>query len=240
MRKNITRTFISLLYCILTCLIPLHNCWTTFSPRFFCASCPGCLPVGTVPFSARYPCVSRRFLCHISYFSGLVFSRTCNLCQYGTSCSTMLIQSLGMNCLLQFSMKQSHTHLNGAMWSVSQSPGSLVVQLYDPADIFWSPDPQGGLVNGISQQIHQQLLQSYIPAIRPPCKESQTHRGHELFFLLMLLHCFSFAVAVLRPSMLVCFRTSSRVLSLTNISQASFGETALDPGLGPGQLLRML
>uniref|UniRef100_A0A0E9Q9L9 Uncharacterized protein n=1 Tax=Anguilla anguilla TaxID=7936 RepID=A0A0E9Q9L9_ANGAN len=29
-------------------------------------------------------------------------------------------------------------------------------------------------------------------------------------------------------------------MSLMDISQASFGETAVEPGAGPGQLLRML
>lgn len=58
--------------------------------------------------------------------------------------------------------------------------------------------------------------------------------------LSMLLHFFPFAAAVLRPSKLVHFRTSSMMLSLMNISQASFGEIAVEPGTCPGQLLRML
>ena len=56
----------------------------------------------------------------------------------------------------------------------------------------------------------------------------------------MLFHSFPFAAAALRPSKLVHLRTSSMMLSLMNLSQASFGETAADPGVGPGQLLRML
>lgn len=56
----------------------------------------------------------------------------------------------------------------------------------------------------------------------------------------MLLHSFPFAMAVLCLSKLVQFTTSSIILSLMIISQAFFGGRALDPGLGPGQLLRML
>ena len=50
---------------------------------------------------------------HVQYCKNLHLPRN------GTSCSSIVTQSLGTNTFLQLARKQSHTYLNAAMWSVS-------------------------------------------------------------------------------------------------------------------------